>query len=562
MQIFLVMFSEDGGMIVYCLIQNFIEVQKLVVEVFGVFFNCIVIDMCCMGGGFGGKEIQVVVLVCLCVVVVYYIGCLVKMCLLCMEDMQIIGKCYLFYVEYDVGFDDDGCLYGIQIDLVGNCGYLLDFFGLIVDCVMFYLDNVYFLGNVIINGYCCKINIVLNIVYCGFGGFQGMVVIEEIMDVVVCSLGKDLLEVCKFNYYGKNECNVIYYYQIVEYNLLVEMIVELEVSSEYVCCCEEICVFNVVSLVLKKGLVLILVKFGILFIVIFFNQVGVLIYIYIDGSIYLNYGGIEMGQGFNIKVVQVVVEVFQVDVECIQIIVINIDKVFNILFIVVFLGIDLNGKVVQNVVEIIKWCLVEFVVWYWKVSEEDVEFCNNQVCICELILLFEELIQQVYFGQVLLFSIGFYCMLKIFYDCEQVCGWFFYYFVYGVVCLEVVVDIFIGEYCMLCIDILYDVGDLLNLVIDIGQVEGGFVQGMGWLIMEELVWNVKGKLMISGLVSYKIFVVVDMLLDLWVKLLENCKNLEQIVFYFKVVGELLFMFGILVWCVIKDVVVSFVDYCV
>lgn len=328
-QISSVMPSEDGGMIVYCSTQNPTEVQKLVAEVLGVSFNRIVIDMRRMGGGFGGKETQAAAPACLCAVVAYHTGRPAKMRLPRMEDMQITGKRHPFYVEYDVGFDDDGRLHGIQIDLAGNCGYSPDLSGSIVDRAMFHSDNAYFLGNATINGHRCKTNTASNTAYRGFGGPQGMVAIEEIMDVVARSLGKDPLEVRKLNYYGKNERNVTHYHQTVEHNLLAEMTAELEASSEYARRREEIRAFNAASPVLKKGLALTPVKFGISFTATFLNQAGALIHIYTDGSIHLNHGGTEMGQGLNTKVAQVVAEVFQVDVERIQITATNTDKVPN-----------------------------------------------------------------------------------------------------------------------------------------------------------------------------------------------------------------------------------------
>ncbi len=506
------------------------------------------------------QETQAAAPACLCAVVAYHTGRPAKMRLPRMEDMQITGKRHPFYVEYDVGFDDDGRLHGIQIDLAGNCGYSPDLSGSIVDRAMFHSDNAYFLGNATINGHRCKTNTASNTAYRGFGGPQGMVAIEEIMDAVARSLGKDPLEVRKLNYYGKNERNVTHYHQTVEHNLLAEMTAELEASSEYARRREEIRAFNAASPVLKKGLALTPVKFGISFTATFLNQAGALIHIYTDGSIHLNHGGTEMGQGLNTKVAQVVAEVFQVDVERIQITATNTDKVPNTSPTAASSGTDLNGKAAQNAAETIKRRLVEFAARHWKVSEEDIEFRNNQVRIRELILPFEELIQQAYFGQVSLSSTGFYRTPKIFYDREQARGRPFYYFAYGAACSEVVVDTLTGEYRMLRTDILHDVGDSLNPAIDIGQVEGGFVQGMGWLTMEELVWNAKGKLMTSGPASYKIPAVADMPLDLRVKLLENRKNPEQTVFHSKAVGEPPFMLGISVWCAIKDAVASLADY--
>lgn len=559
-QISSVMPTEDGGMIVYTSTQNPTEVQKLVAEVLGVSMNKIVIDMRRMGGGFGGKETQAAGPACMCAVIAHLTGRPTKMRLPRMEDMTMTGKRHPFYVEYDVGFDDDGMLHGIQIDLAGNCGYSPDLSGSIVDRAMFHSDNAYYLGDVTINGHRCKTNTASNTAYRGFGGPQGMVAIEEIMDAIARELGKDPLEIRKRNYYGKTERNVTPYYQTVEHNMLEEMTAELEASSEYARRREEIRAFNASSPILKKGLALTPVKFGISFTASFLNQAGALVHVYTDGSIHLNHGGTEMGQGLNIKVAQVVAEVFQVDIERIQITATNTDKVPNTSPTAASSGADLNGKAAQNAAQTIKQRLVEFAARHYNVTEEDVQFKNGQVRIRDRFVTFEELIQQAYFGQVSLSSTGFYRTPKIYYDRDQARGRPFYYYAYGAACSEVLVDTLTGEYRMLRSDILHDVGASLNPAIDIGQVEGGFVQGMGWLTMEELVWNDKGKLMTSGPASYKVPAVADMPMDLRVKLVENRKNPEDTVFHSKAVGEPPFMLGISVWCAIKDAVASLADY--
>ena len=559
-QISSVMPTEDGGMIVYTSTQNATEVQKLVAEVLGVPMHKIVIDMRRMGGGFGGKETQAAGPACLCAVIAHLTGRPTKMRLPRVEDMQMTGKRHPFYVEYDVGFDDNGLLHGIEIELAGNCGYSPDLSGSIVDRAMFHSDNAYFLGNATINGHRCKTNTASNTAYRGFGGPQGMVAIEEIMDAVARSLGKDPLEVRKTNYYGKTERNVTHYHQTVEHNVIHEMTAELEASSDYAKRRREIIEFNNKSPVLKKGLALTPVKFGISFTATFLNQAGALIHIYTDGSIHLNHGGTEMGQGLNTKVAQIVAEVLQVDISRIQITATNTDKVPNTSPTAASSGADLNGKAAQNAAETLKQRLVDFLVREYKVTPEDVEFRNSQVRVRDLFLSFEEVIQKAYFGQVSLSSTGFYRTPKIFYDRDKAAGRPFYYFAYGAACSEVIVDTLTGEYKMLRTDILHDVGAALNPAIDIGQVEGAFVQGMGWLTTEELVWNNKGKLVTNGPAGYKIPAIADMPLDLRVKLVENRKNPEDTVFHSKAVGEPPFMLGIATWCAIKDAVASLADY--
>ncbi|MEO9334540.1 xanthine dehydrogenase molybdopterin binding subunit [Pseudomonas guguanensis] len=559
-QISSVMPTEDGGMLVYTSTQNPTEVQKLVAEVLGVPMNKVVIDMRRMGGGFGGKETQAAGPACLCAVIAHLTGRPTKMRLPRMEDMSMTGKRHPFYVEYDVGFDDDGLLHGIEMDLAGNCGYSPDLSGSIVDRAMFHSDNAYFLGNATINGHRCKTNTASNTAYRGFGGPQGMVAIEEVMDAVARSLGKDPLEVRKLNYYGKTERNVTHYHQTVEHNVIHEMTAELEESAEYAKRRREIVEFNKKSPILKKGLAMTPVKFGISFTATFLNQAGALIHIYTDGSIHLNHGGTEMGQGLNTKVAQVVAEVFQVDISRIQITATNTDKVPNTSPTAASSGADLNGMAAKNAAETIKQRLVDFLVREYKVTPEDVEFRNGQVRVRDHFLSFEEMIQKAYFGQVSLSSTGFYRTPKIYYDRDKAAGRPFYYYAYGVACVEVLVDTLTGEYRMLRGDILHDVGDSLNPAIDIGQVEGAFVQGMGWLTTEELVWNAKGKLMTNGPASYKIPAIADMPIDLRVKLVENRKNPEDTVFHSKAVGEPPFMLGIAAWCALKDAAASLADY--
>lgn len=561
-QIVYVVLKDDDGMYVYCLMQYLSEMQYFVVYVFGVVLYNVLVECCWMGGGFGGKELQLGLFVCCVVFVVWKLLCLVKLCLDCDDDMMIIGKWYDFYYCFDVGYDDDGCIDGVVFDMMLCCGFLVDLFGLVMMCVVCYFDNVYWFGDVDIVGYCGRINMQLNIVFCGFGGLQGVFVIEYIFDDIVCLFGCDLFDVCYVNLYGKIECNVMLYGQMVEDNVLQELFGEFEMMSDYCVWCVGVCVFNVCNMVLKKGIVFMLVKFGIVFNVMYFNQVGVLVYIYIDGLVFVNYGGMEMGQGFNMKVVQVVVYEFGICFGWICVMVIDISKVVNMFVIVVLIGLDLNGKVVQDVVcQLCEWFVV-FVVKQFgdgKVDVVDVKFGNDVVWVGGYGVLFGEVIVKVYFVCVQLWFDGFYVMLKLYWDQLKLQGWLFYYYLYGVVVLEVVIDMLMGEMCMLCVDVLYDVGVLLNLVFDIGQVEGVFIQGMGWFMIEELWWNQGGKLMMYVLLMYKILMVNDMLFEFNVWLFQNC-NVEDSIYCLKVVGELLLLLLFLVFFVVCDVVVVVGDY--
>lgn len=552
--------TEDGGMLVYSSTQNPTEVQKQVAEVLGVSMNRVTVDMRRMGGGFGGKESQAGMPAALCAVFARLTGRPVKMRLPRFEDMHMTGKRHPFHVEYDVGFDDDGRLLGIRFELAGNCGYSPDLSNAIIDRAMFHADNAYFLGNAQITGHRCKTHLASNTAYRGFGGPQGMLAIENVMDAIARHRGLDPLEVRRRNYYGKETRHVTHYHQVVEDNLLEEMTADLAASSDYQVRREAIQAFNRANPVLKKGLALTPVKFGISFTSSFLNQGGALVNVYTDGSIHLNHGGTEMGQGLNTKVAQVVAEVFQVDIGRIQITATNTDKVPNTSPTAASSGTDLNGKAAQNAAQTIKDRLIDFASRHFHVGSEEVEFRNGHVRVRERLLSFEELIQLAYVGQVSLSSTGYYRTPKIHYDRDQARGRPFYYYAFGAACSEVLIDTLTGEYRLLRTDILHDVGASLNPAIDIGQVEGGFVQGLGWLTMEELVWNDAGKLLTAGPSTYKIPAVSDVPPDLRVRLVENRKNPEATVFHSKAVGEPPFMLGISVWCALQDAVASVADY--
>ncbi|MDR6178854.1 xanthine dehydrogenase large subunit [Pseudomonas sp. SORGH_AS 211] len=559
-QVASVMPTEDGGMLVYSSTQNPTEVQKQVAEVLGVSMNRVTVDMRRMGGGFGGKESQAGMPAALCAVFAHLTGRPVKMRLPRFEDMHMTGKRHPFHVEYDVGFDEEGRLLGIRFELAGNCGYSPDLSNAIIDRAMFHADNAYFLGNAQITGHRCKTHLASNTAYRGFGGPQGMLAIENVMDAIARHRGLDPLEVRRRNYYGKETRNVTHYHQVVEDNLLDEMTADLAASSDYQTRREAIRDFNRTSPVLKKGLALTPVKFGISFTSSFLNQGGALVNVYTDGSIHLNHGGTEMGQGLNTKVAQVVAEVFQVDIACIQITATNTDKVPNTSPTAASSGTDLNGKAAQNAAQTIKDRLIDFASRHFHVGSEEVDFRNGHVRVRDRLLSFEELIQLAYVGQVSLSSTGYYRTPKIHYDRDQARGRPFYYYAFGAACSEVLIDTLTGEYRLLRTDILHDVGASLNPAIDIGQVEGGFVQGLGWLTMEELVWNDAGKLLTAGPSTYKIPAVSDVPPDLRVRLVENRQNPEATVFHSKAVGEPPFMLGISVWCALQDAVASVADY--
>lgn len=546
--------TEEGGMLVFSSSQHPSEVQKLVAQVIDVPLHKVSVDMRRMGGGFGGKETQAAQPACLAAVASQMTGKPCKMRLPRELDMRMTGKRHPFIVQFEVGFSQAGMLQGLTLDLLADCGYSPDLSGSIVDRAMFHSDNAYYLGHAEITGYRCKTHKPSNTAYRGFGGPQGMLAIENIMDHIARYLHLDPLAVRKANYYQKDQRNVTHYGQLVEGNLLDEMTAELEQSCEYQQRRLQINAFNKESLFLKKGLALTPVKFGISFTASFLNQGGALVNIYTDGSILLNHGGTEMGQGLHTKVAQVVAEEFQVDINHVLVCATHTDKVPNTSPTAASSGTDINGKAAQNAARTIKKRLISFAASHYKVDERQVIFVNNHVKLAEQIISFTELVQQAYFGQISLSSTGFYRTPKIFYDREKAFGTPFYYYAFGVSCSEVIIDTLTGEYKVLRADILHDVGDSLNPRIDIGQVEGGFIQGMGWLTMEELLYSERGKLLTDSTMSYKIPAITDIPNDFRVKLVENRKNPEDTVYHSKAVGEPPFMLAISVWCALKDAV--------
>ncbi|NOH72521.1 xanthine dehydrogenase molybdopterin binding subunit [Vibrio pectenicida] len=548
--------TEDGGVQVYASTQNPTEVQHKVAQVLNLPINKIIIEVRRMGGGFGGKETQAAIPACLAAVIAHQTKRPTKMRLPRMEDMTLTGKRHPFYNQYKVGFNDAGIIEGIDIVLSGDCGYSPDLSSSIVDRAMFHSDNAYYLAAATVTGHRCKTNKASNTAFRGFGGPQGMMTIEHIMDEIAHYLGKDPLDIRKANYYGDEGRNITHYHQKVEDNCLQTITSELEKASGYHSRRQSISKYNKQSPILKKGLAITPVKFGISFTATFLNQAGALIHIYTDGSIHLNHGGTEMGQGLNTKVAQIVAEEFQVDIEQIQITATNTDKVPNTSPTAASSGTDLNGKAAQNAAITIKKRLTEFAIKQYKVSAEDVVFINGNVIVGTKTFTFEAFIQEAYFNQISLSSTGFYRTPKIHYDREKARGRPFYYYAYGAACSEVIIDTLTGEYKILRVDILHDVGASLNPAIDIGQIEGGFIQGVGWLTTEELSWNDQGRLTTNGPASYKIPAITDMPIEFNTQLLQNHTNPEDTVFHSKAVGEPPFMLAISVWSALKDAIAS------
>tara|TARA_R110000764_G_scaffold162718_4_gene250030 strand:+ start:1529 stop:3883 length:2355 start_codon:yes stop_codon:yes gene_type:complete len=551
--------QEDGGMFVHTSSQHPSEVQKLVAEVLGLPIHAVQAEVRRMGGGFGGKETQAAALGCVAALLAHVTGKPVKYRLSRPDDMVQTGKRHDFFNTYDIGFDDQGLIQGAEIMVAGRCGFSPDLSNAIVERAMFHSDNGYFLDQARVTGHCCKTHTVSNTAFRGFGGPQGMMVIEQAVDDIARHLQLDPLDVRKRNLYRPGR-DTTHYGQVIEQHILPELVAQLEASSDYRARREEITAFNKQNLILKRGLALTPVKFGISFTAKHLNQAGALVLIYTDGSLHVNHGGTEMGQGLYIKIAQVVAAAFQVDVDKVKVSATRTDKVPNTSPTAASSGSDLNGMAALDACEKIKVGLVAFAAEQYGCKPEQVRFENNQVVAGEERLDWAEFVQKAYMHRVSLSSSGFYATPRIHYDFATGRGHPFLYYANGAACSEVVLDTLTGEYRVLRTDILHDVGQSLNPDIDIGQIEGGFVQGMGWLTTEELVYNDKGRLMTTGPATYKIPAVSDTPPDLRVNLLAASPNREATVFRSKAVGEPPLMLGIAVWSAMRDAVASLTDY--
>ena len=552
--------KEDGTMLVYSSTQHPGEVQHQVAHALDLPAKDVVVECRRMGGGFGGKESQPGLFACVAALLARKTRRPVKLRADRDDDMLITGKRHDFVTEYEAGFDDDGRILGVDFVLAGRCGYSADLSGSINDRAMLHSDNCYYLENVSILSFRCKTNTVSNTAFRGFGGPQGMVGIESVIDDVARHLGKDPLDVRKTNFYGVNERNITHYRQTIVDNVIHDIVGQLEQSSDYHARREAIRAFNAGSPVLKRGIALTPVKFGISFTATHLNQAGCLLHVYTDGTLMLNHGGTEMGQGLFIKVAQVVAEELQVDIDRIRITASDTSKVPNASATAASSGADINGKAAQAAAIALRERLAQFAAEHFNVAPESVSFRNNQVQVGDKTISFVDLVKLAYFARVSLSATGFYRTPKIGYDRKTWRGMPFYYFCYGAAVSEVVLDTLTGENRLLRVDILHDVGKSLNPAIDMGQIEGGFIQGMGWLTMEELWWNDKGKLMTHAPSTYKIPVASDVPPVFNVKIYESGINAEDSIYRSKAVGEPPLMLGISTFHAIRDAIASVADY--
>jgi xanthine dehydrogenase large subunit len=495
--------KEDGDVHVFSSTQNPTEIQHLCAKVLGRPDHAVVVEVRRMGGGFGGKETQCALFAAAAALAAVKTGRPVKIRADRDDDMVMTGKRHDFEIAYDVGFDDDGRLHGVAFDLASRCGCSADLSASINDRAMFHSDNCYFLGCAEILSHRFKTHTVSNTAFRGFGGPQGMMGIERVMDEIAQALGKDPLEVRKVNLYGPGR-DLTPYHQTVEDNISPELLAMLVERSDYHARRAEVDAFNASNRWLKKGIALTPVKFGISFTAKHLNQAGALVHLYADGSVMVNHGGTEMGQGLYIKVAQVVADALNLGLDKVKVTSTVTDKVPNTSATAASSGSDLNGMAALDACNKIMARLRAFAAETFECDEAQVVFRRDEVQAGDAILPFTELVRRAYFARISLSATGFYRTPKIHYDRAIHQGRPFYYFAYGAAVSEVTIDTLTGENRVDRVDILHDVGRSLNPAIDRGQIEGGFIQGMGWLTTEELVYDEKGRLRTHAPSTYKI----------------------------------------------------------
>ena len=548
--------QEDGGLLVYSSTQHPDEVQRIIAHATGRDAKDIVVICRRMGGAFGGKESQAALIGVIAALAADKTSRPCKLRLDRDDDMIITGKRHDFVIDYDVGFDDTGRILGIDFEFASRCGMSADLSGPVNDRTMFHCDNAYFLENVHIVSHRCKTNTVSNTAFRGFGGPQGMFAIEYVIDDIARALGHDPCAVRRRNFYGDGERNVTQYQQIVDDNILDELFDRLLASSDYEQRRAEVREFNATNRLLRKGIAITPVKFGISFTSTLLNQAGALVHVYRDGSIQLNHGGTEMGQGLYIKVAQVVADELGVEVDRVRTTAADTSKVPNASATAASSGADMNGKAAQKAAGRIRKRLAAFAAAKHAVSEAEVDFRDGKVYIAERIMEFADLVQEAWAERISLSATGFYRTPKINYDRSTFSGRPFFYFAYGAAVTEVVVDTLTGEHRVLRVDILHDCGDSLNPAIDLGQVEGGYVQGVGWLTSEELWWNERGELGTHAPSTYKIPTCSDLAPDFRVELVEDRGNREKTIYRSKAVGEPPLMLALSAFLAIRDAIAA------
>jgi xanthine dehydrogenase molybdopterin binding subunit len=555
--------GEGNEINVFSSTQHPSETQALIAEVLGIRKHDVVVEVRRMGGAFGGKETQANHTACWTALLCRATRRPVKIRLFRDDDMIMTGKRHRFLSKYEVGFDDDGNLLAAKIELNSDGGCATDLSFAIMERAMLHVDNAYFIPHMHVLARVWKTNLPSNTAFRGFGGPQGMAVIEQIIDRVARQLHKDPLEIREKNFYGLHDRNVTHYGETVEQNRLYMIHDQLVASSDYWKRRKAVDEFNSQNEFYKKGIALTPVKFGISFTTTFLNQAGALVNIYKDGTILVNHGGTEMGQGLHTKMQQIAAAEFGVSLDRVKVNATNTSKVPNTSATAASAGADLNGMAVKDAVDKLKTRIAESLAQYWTESDshnpsihQSIRFERNTIFDAvhlERRISFEDAMPLMNLRQVSLSATGFYKTPNIGWDKAKGWGKPFHYYAFGMACTEVLVDVLTGHHEILRTDILHDVGDSLNPQIDLGQVEGGYIQGNGWVTTEEIKWDAKGNLLTHSPDTYKIPSVQDIPKDFRVQLLQNVPS-PNTIRKSKAVAEPPFMLALSTWLAIKDAI--------
>ena len=498
--------EEAGGVFVHSSTQHPTETQEVVARVLGVAKHRVTVQCLRMGGAFGGKETQANLWAAVAALASQKLGRPVLVRLTRAQDMTMTGKRHPFLARFQVGFTRTGQLTALQLELFSDGGFSLDLSLPIMGRALFHIDNCYLLPHVAVSGRVCQTHTVSNTAFRGFGGPQGMLIIEDILDRIARHLQLAPELVRERNFYRAGDTT--HYGQPVKDAERIERIwTQLKASSDWVTRLPEVERFNASHRHDKRGLAITPVKFGISFTTTFFNQAGALVLIYKDGSVQVNHGGTEMGQGLHTKMLQVAAESLGVPFESLRIMPTRTDKIPNTSATAASSGSDLNGAAVKAACETLRERLAEVAAERFGVAASEIAIEAGHVFPQQRpgeALPFADIVNLAYLQRTPLFATGYYRTPNIHFDRETGQGEPFHYFAYGAAVSEVEVSGFTGQYRVLRTDILHDVGDSLSPLVDRGQVEGGFVQGIGWLTTEQLVWDERGALLTSGASTYKL----------------------------------------------------------
>ena len=553
--------QEDNDYKVFSSTQHPSETQQVIAKMLNQKSNTITVETRRIGGGFGGKETQSFIFAAICTLLAKKTKHPVKLRMDRDDDIIITGKRHDFYSEYKVGFDELGVIKGLKIKLASRCGISPDLSEAINERALLHIDNAYFLENLLVENYLCKTNTASNTAFRGFGGNQGMMAIENIIDHIANSLKRDPAEIRRRNFYQKKKKNITHYNMKIEDNVMHEIYDQLIKSSNYKSRQLSIKKFNEKNTYIKKGIAITPVKFGISFTTWHLNQAGALVHIYSnDGSVHVNTGAIEMGQGTHTKIAQLVANELGLNFSRVKVSATRTDKVPNTSASAASSTTDLNGAAALNAISKIKMNLSAYIKRKYKIKNGEGIYENGIVKFKGKSFKFNSLIKEAYLNRVSLSSSGFYATPKIHFDKKNFKGRPFLYFCYGAAVSEVMIDALTGENKIIRTDILHDAGKAINPAIEIGQIEGGFVQGAGWLTMEEVSWKSNGQITTHSPSTYKIPAASDMPEKFNVEIFKKGKNVEQVINKSKTTGEPPLMLAMSVFYAIKNAIASVGNY--